>query len=570
MAQTSLAASAASFDLVKVEIEATINQAEQSLEHFQENRDSSEDLQNCIDFINQLRGIFVLVEIHGAVQLCQEAVSLANEVPVGATDDKNNLLTTLINSLFILRRYVEYFHKKREDHPELLLPIVNELRVARNAKPLPDSHFFELDFSKKFDICTPFKKHNKPALSDFDHHAKRLRHTYQIGLLGVLREANVEISLKLIAQACSGFSRLCDGAPLSQLWCLSVITVQAMLDRQMEITKSRKRLFMRVEKYTKELVYVGKVVTSKSAPDAIVKELVYMLALSGSHNEEVLFVLDGYGKAPMEFNERKLVENKKHLFGPGADVLKSLALALQEEITQLKDKLDIIERGIDPDVTDFSVIVSTFQRLADTLMMLNLSNLSELARKQCAVLTDWSEQSRTPTEDELMGIADAVLAVEQASQKIAQTGITIEADDIAHEENRRGGESPFLVEALIVVIGEAQSGIALTKRAITTYFESEYDKLHLANVCASLDAIRGSMQIIGEQRLAASLINCASCIQKELIDTTTRPEQKTLETLADILTSLEYYIESLAVHEKPNPELLVLTEESLKSIGYGS
>lgn len=570
MAQVSLAASAASFDLVKVEIEATINQAEHSLEHFQENRDSSEDLQNCIDFINQLRGIFVLVEIHGAVQLCQEAVSLANEVPVGATDDKNNLLTTLINSLFILRRYVEYFHKKREDHPELLLPIVNDLRVARNAKPLPDSHFFEVDLSKKFDICAPFKKHNLPALTDFDHHAKRLRHMYQIGLLGLLREANIDVSLKLISRASSGFSRLCDGAPLSQLWCLLVIAVQSMLDRQMEITKSRKRLFMRAEKYTKELVYVGKVVTSKSAPDSVVKELVYLLALSGSHNEEVMFVLQSYDKTPMEFNERKLVENKKHLFGPGADVLKSLAAALQEEITQLKDKLDIIERGIDPDVTDFSVIVSIFQRLADTLLMLNLSNLSQLARNQSLVMTEWAEQSRTPAEDELMAVADAVLAIEQASKKIAQTGITIEADDIALEMNRRGEESPFLAEALIVVIGEAQSGIALTKRAITTYFESEYDKLHLANVCVCIDGIRGSMQIIGEDRLAASLVCCANCIQKELIDNETRPEQRILETLADILTSLEYYIESLAVHEKPNPELLVLTEESLKSIGYVS
>ena len=83
-----LAANAASFELVYTEVEATIRQAEQSLEKFQENRESSEDLQNCVDFINQLRGIFVLVQLQGGVMLCQEAVSLANEVPVGATDAK--------------------------------------------------------------------------------------------------------------------------------------------------------------------------------------------------------------------------------------------------------------------------------------------------------------------------------------------------------------------------------------------------------------------------------------------------------------------------------------------------
>src|SRR5690554_7736153 len=45
-----------SFDLVFKEIEHTIHEAEGSLERFQENRESGEDLQNCIDCLNQLRG----------------------------------------------------------------------------------------------------------------------------------------------------------------------------------------------------------------------------------------------------------------------------------------------------------------------------------------------------------------------------------------------------------------------------------------------------------------------------------------------------------------------------------
>ena len=136
--------SLSSIELVKPEIENTIHQAEQSLERFQENRDSGEDLQNCLDYLNQLRGIFVLVEVPGCVLLCQESVNLANEVPVGASDDKNSLLTNLSNAIFILRRYTEYFCQYKTDYPELLLPIINELRVARKSKPYPESHFFDL------------------------------------------------------------------------------------------------------------------------------------------------------------------------------------------------------------------------------------------------------------------------------------------------------------------------------------------------------------------------------------------------------------------------------------------
>jgi len=84
-----------SFDLVRKEIEFTIQQAESSLERFQENRESGEDLQNCIDFLNQLRGIFTLVEVQGGTVLCQEMVTHANEVPVCALEDKNGLLAVL-------------------------------------------------------------------------------------------------------------------------------------------------------------------------------------------------------------------------------------------------------------------------------------------------------------------------------------------------------------------------------------------------------------------------------------------------------------------------------------------
>ena len=138
MVQSSLATKSQSFDLVKSEIEQTIKQAESSLERFQEKRESGEDLQNCVDYLNQLRGIFILVELRGGTLLCQEAVNLANDVPVGANDDKNILLTALNSALFILRRYVEYYHQQREDHPELLLPVLRahaEAVAASNSLP---------------------------------------------------------------------------------------------------------------------------------------------------------------------------------------------------------------------------------------------------------------------------------------------------------------------------------------------------------------------------------------------------------------------------------------------------
>ncbi len=567
MVQSSLATKSQSFDLVKSEIEQTIKQAESSLERFQENRESGEDLQNCVDYINQLRGIFILVELRGGTLLCQEAVSLANDVPVGANDDKNILLTTLNSALFILRRYVEYYHQQRADHPELLLPVINDLREARREKPYPESCFFEVDVKERPDFCCDVPLRPLEGTdTEYEILARRMRLTFQVALLGVLRERNEVVSKKLVARASRGLARLCQGAPMGQMWCLLAIAADAMLDRNMGFNKARKRLLMRVEKYARELVYVGKVATTKDAPDSLIKDLVHLLFLSGSGNPEVTRVLAAYRLAPSEFPDAILEAHSRRLYGPGSDVLKSLSEALQEELNQLKDKLDIIERGIEPDLAELASIADTLERLANTLLMLDLNRLAGIARDEAAKLRQWEEEKRLPAEEELYRLADSVLGVEDAVMQIVTRGITSETDALAGTEHHRN-ESIYLQEAIWVVADEARSALTLAKRAITAFIESDFDKLHLANLPGTLRSIWGGLQMVDDHQAANVIARVATSIQERLLDAKEPPATQVLEALADALTSLEYYIESIGRREERNSDLLNLAESSLDDVG---
>lgn len=554
-----------SIDLVQPEIEHTILQAEKSLERFQENRDSGEDLQNCIDFLNQLRGIFVLVEVHGCVLLCQESVYLANEVPVGATNDKNGLLTNLSNAIFILRRYTEYFSQHKLDFPELLLPVINELRMARKSKPYPESHFFDLTPNQDFDASNLMEPLLQHKLGDFEHHARRFRHMYQVGLLDILREGNIPISLRLINRAAKGCVRLCYGQPMVEFWALVVILSEVFLAENIPITDPRKRLFMKVEKYLREMAVVGNVVAAKTAPDSIRKELLYLIALSGSESEKVQTILQGFSIEPFAFTEQDLQKESNRLFGPGSDVLKSLSSALQEELIQLKDKLDILERHGDPSQEDIGFICSVFERLASTLSMLNLPKISQVCEQQVKRISLWLDQDKQVTNPELHQVADLVLNIEQAIKCFEESGIQA---DIDTGDFGDGKQSPFLLEALLVVIEESKAGLSLVKRSISSYIDSQGDKFHLANVVQVLGGVRGALNIIGQARAAELLGRCIVCIKQELIEKEAVPDSLLLETLADALTSLEYFIESMNVKGHVNEALLKLTEDSLASIGY--
>ncbi len=568
MVQSSLATKSQSFELVREEIENTIGQAELSLERFQENRESEEDLQNCVDFLHQIRGIFSLVELRGGVLLCQEAVSLSNQVPVGATDDKDQLLTALSNALFTLRRYAEYYQKQGMDHPELLLPVINEVREARGDKPYPDSCFFELSSSAAPDFCAGI---TLPPIEiadeqDLEIHARRFRLMYQVGLLGLLNGRDLSTSRRLMARAATGLGRLCRGEALGSLWCLVYLVAEVMQEKDLGAEKNRKRVFMKIERYARELVHVGQVAMGKSPPDSIVRELIYILYRSGSERCEVTDILKAYGLAPAEFSEHRLMDHRRHLYGPGADVLKSLSEAVREELNDLKDRLDIVERGIDPDTTELSNIAASLERVGNSMLILDLTQLSNLARQEGARLREWEEKGTLPTESELFSVADAVLNIEEAAQQLATHGITEETDQLANKV-RRNEQSVYVHEALIVLADEATQALTLAKQAITAFLESDYDKLHLANVPATLRSIGGGLRLMEDEAAAAVMGRVTVCIEQHLLNTSRPPETRVLEALADAVTSLEYYIEGMGLQEKPNPELLRLAESSLTDVG---
>ena len=125
-----------------------------------------------------------------------------------------------------------------------------------------------------------------------------------------------------------------------------------------------------------------------------------------------------------------------------------------------------------------------------------------------------------------------------------------------------------LNEARIVVVDEAQAGLALAKRAITAYLESGGERMHLSNVPFSLQAVRGGLWFLEQERAALLVGACADYIQKQMFEAPQMPSEQMLETLADALSSLEYYLEAGAVmRPETKPSVLDLAAESVRALG---
>ncbi len=550
---------ATSLNLVRDELFITMEEAEQSLEQFIVERYNGSLLQQAVENLQQVRGTLNLIELAGAELLAQEVLDQATDIPAGAGEERDVQLAALINALYVLRRYLESVDTHRQEMPELLLPAINELRQAGAQPPLPESFFFSvrLDHARPHSATLPLDGAAKLV------EGKRLRHMYQVGLLGFIREQNPQASLKLMARAMARLDSLFANEPRARMCWIGAAALEAQCDAQLLPRKSRKQLFSRLDRELKLMLNSSEY----EAPRSLLKELLYLVALADSPGPYASAMRDVFGLTPLPFTDHLLEEEYQRLAGPGQAVMRSLSAAIREELASVKDMLDLLERGTLQGET-LSTLHALLGKLAKTLGMVGLTSAGNSLSAQLPVVAAWREDS-PPQPPQLHKLADAVLYVEGMVASLERG----DGRDVRPAAVEPGNEADSfanhqLNEARIVVVDEARAGLALAKRAITAYLESNGDKMHLSNVPFSLQAVRGGLWFL-EQRRASRLVGaCADYIQTRMLESGQMPFEQMLETLADALSSLEYYMEAGAVmRPESKPSVLDLAEESVKALG---
>ncbi|HEY7883840.1 MAG TPA: pilus assembly protein, partial [Cellvibrionaceae bacterium] len=200
---------ASSLKLVQNELVATIESAATRLEQFAADRNNGELLQNCIEDIKQIRGTLSLLQLRGVDLLAEELVEHITDIPLG--DDPQTLvrLEKLTSSFFILPRYLEYCTQTGRSMAVLLMPHINELRLARKAAPLPMSHYYSLSMTgvKR----PPIEQLALPE--DLRVLVRRLRHLYQVAMLNVLQGKQPKPSLGMMSRALERLDKVSGNHP---------------------------------------------------------------------------------------------------------------------------------------------------------------------------------------------------------------------------------------------------------------------------------------------------------------------------------------------------------------------
>jgi hypothetical protein len=557
----------ASLNLVHDELLVTIEQSAVKLEQFSADLANDALLQVCTASIKQVGGTLKLVQLVGADLLAYELLALVSEIRPGESEVISQQLTSLSNAYFLLPRYIEYTLQTGHGMPVLLLDSINELRHARKVSALSSAYFFSFDE----DAQRPDKRQNASVLAeDFSALVRRFRHMYQVALLNVFKGKQVKPSLAMMQRAIARLSNVCGARPISRQWWVASVALEVVIDTNMQLSKPRKMLLGALDRQIKKLQAAGPNGLDTAADGALLKELVYLVALSGSQTSAVDELLRVFKADKLNYNDAELRREMEILKGPSGNTLSAMATVLADELREVKGFLEHASLGGMLQASDCQGLVETLRRVGEILALVGLTSAAYSLKPEIAKIEMWGYGSGAPDAKDMIEVADVLLYVESSLASIDKLNLSDEKlTEINNLSRREVMANSQLVEAQVVVFEEAEAGLALVKRALSSFSETDYDRAHINNVAATLTAVRGGMSVLNLQRAANVISSSVDFIEQCLLQNNQPAEfQQLLETFADAVISIEYYLDAAKSDMSTDESVLEIAEESLSALGF--
>ncbi len=538
-----------SLNLVKAEVDGSLLQVQSHLESFVE-EGRQEDLDAAYHGLTLVWGAMHLVGLQVADTLLEHARELVRRLPENGDDMARNAdLTALGYAIMVLSRYIEYVQIKHVAWPQLLLPAVQQLCTRRQLPPPRDGELLP---------AMPLVVHtvSVPRL-DAAVKAKALAQLCQVyrsgliawlggadlGHLHWMRRALQRLQALLTTGEEQAVRRLLEG-------------VIAAVQQGIAVNAPRKHFLMQIERWLTRLQQGSALLLSEDRRAIAL----YLIALAEPGEEFLQDLQKDYDLSRECLSERRMTEEFDLMCGPGHSVIRTVSSVLAEELAQLKDHLDMLSRGVFA-AGEGGSLQDQIRRLAQTLKMLGLEEVSVRTQSWIDRVAHWGEP---PPAAELLALVDMIVDVEDAMSRLLKEvtpGLNLEQGESAISPHQ-------LDEARAMLVAESRSGLSLAKRAITSFMEASYDRMHLTNVPSTLNSVAGGMAFLGIRRAEAVLQQSAAYIEYRLLREETVPEMTAMELLADAISSIDYYLESLEAHKPIGEAVLQLAENSVAELGF--
>ncbi len=527
---------------IKGALDEVILSARRDLEDYIEGSGDTDAMVKCAEKLHQVRGTLHMIQLYGPAMLAEEMENTAAAFAEGRLVKSSEVAEPLMMAMIQLPDYLEKLHSGAQDIPLAILPLLNDLRSAREAPLLTDAALFNpiLESASLPSHVVGQANPHLPAK------VRRLRGTYHKALLSWYRDLKAQQGLQILIEV---FAELAGsaGTPLVYgLFRSAQGVAAAVLAGGMDAGATVKQLIGKLDRDLKRLSESGEDGLKETEAEETVRHLLYYVARAGSDDDISRAVREEFDLDSALPSQERLLSLREQLSAPSMEMLKTVQEAIKTDLVQVKDSLDLYIRGTRDQTDGLIALESPLRRIGDTLGIIGQGDLRQRLLDQVDRIHRVRESGLPPEDAILMDIAANFLFVESSliNQAAGRDAVLGHADNVS-AANKLGlpeGEMASLVD---LTMREAKVDIAHAKEAISAYIKLPESLDQLAEVPARFRTIAGAFRILNQADTAVVFKSIADWMQSGGLSEAVLADQESQGALADAITSVEYYIEAL-------------------------
>jgi chemosensory pili system protein ChpA (sensor histidine kinase/response regulator) len=531
--------------VVAKELAVTLGDARASLEGYAERPDHRELMEKCADQLHLAHGVLRLVEVYGAALLAEEMEHVTRYLIDTGGDQKRQTdgLDALMRAMVQLPTYLERVLSGGRDLALVLLPLLNDLRSARGSPLLSEGTLLLLNL-KSDQPAQPQAAHPGEQPISLTQWARRLRPRFQVGLLGYIRDARAEQNLEIMAKVAEKLEQVATTQPVFQFWWVTGAVLEALRAHGLEGSVTLKRLLGQADRQIKSLYESGEVRYCENPPIDLLNNLLYYVARASTTGGRIGAVRASFKLSELLPVDESIEEERQSLSAPSVKLMHTVAAAIKEDLSKVKDVLDIFVRRGGGRIEELAPQLDLLKKISDTLGVLGLGEQRQRVQQEISGLSEFLSQGNAPPEDALVKIAGVLLSVEDSLDDqlvrlilpTPQAGAGHPADEDA--EFRQVSEA---------VLRECIVNLAHIKEAVSVAVQKsgDFGPQGLDNVPQLLRGITAGLLMLGKGRAVELMDGIGKHVRRLVEPGAPVHDALRLERIADAIVSIEYYMETL-------------------------
>ncbi|MEH6638527.1 MAG: hypothetical protein V7717_04545 [Porticoccaceae bacterium] len=511
----------------------------------------------------------VIRDVWGAAVVCQlEGISrLMDEVSDVLEQFKANTLTLAViavpiqDALHATLGLLGYLVKKRVDNPCLLIPELSALRAIQKKPPFYEYHLLPRVQWPGFHLSQDTLANAAPDATLL----KRITQFYQMGLVHILKDTNREKGFQIISDAAGRLVRIGLSPQEKNYWAVFKAMVDSMADGGLTLRLDRVRLLAVVEKQLRGIV------NSKSDqpgsnlyPEGLWRAFLVLVAMNPDPKKRKNAKHE-FGAPVLEFTDADLSSIREQMLGKGDDK-RSPFNVLQKMVASIRSALDLAQeedRQLPKEV--MSTIQHDFATVSDHCQILGLTSIADKFRRHSEELAVQIEAGKELETEQVVEFTNSVLYLESAvaefwgalPTRAELTDWDAQPFDVIIQNGQlKTARHAVLQGATDALVGVKEMLEEMKKNVARADIMNELDRAFTdLRACAViLDMKRFSKLIEGARIFALERNNINGSGATKL------------DSFADMLVSLEFYLDACKMDDAGNQRPLNIAEECLAAI----